>query len=124
MATGGRPQLEDIYALGVEPREIKDPGNAGAIDVQQSGYVLLVSAGAETRTLARPQFVGQVIDLICKTDGGDNVVTVTGTINATGNNTITFNDVGDHVRMVGSMGAAGVLQWRVIVNDGASLSSV
>ena len=123
MALGGRPQLEDIYALGVEPPEIADPGNAGAIDVSRSGYLLSVSAAAETRTLARPAFVGQVLDLICKTDGGDNVVTVTGTINATGNNTITLNDAGDHVRLVGSQSGT-TLQWRVVVNDGASLSTV
>lgn len=124
MTIGGRPQLEDIYALGVEPVEIPDPGNAGAIDVSRSGYMLLVSAAAETRTLARPLFFGQELQLMCKTDGGDNVITVTGTINATGNNTITINDVGDYVLLRASIGAAAVFQWRVVVNDGASLSTV
>lgn len=120
---GGRPQVEDIYSRGVEPEAIADPGNAGAIAVSRSGYCLIVTAAAETRTLARPTFVGQTLDLIMKTDGGDGVITVTGTINATGNNTITLNDTGDHVRLVGSQSGT-TLQWRVVVNDGSTLSTV
>ena len=124
MAIGGRPQLEEISALAVEPQEIPDPGNAGAIDVSRSGYMESVTTAAQTRTLARPTFIGQQLELHCKTDGGDNVITVTGTINVTGNNTITLNDVGDYVLLRASRGAAAVLQWRVVVNDGATLSTV
>lgn len=122
MATGGRPQLEDVYALGVEPRQINDPGNAGAIDVQQSGYVLIVTAGAETRTLAAPQFIGQRLLLNMKTDLGDCVITVASAINAAGNTTITLNDVRDAIELVGRMGASGALFWAVVFNDGTSLS--
>ena len=121
--SGGRPQRERIYSLGVEPDKIPDPGNAGAIDVTRSGYCLIVTAQAETRTLARPSFVGQVLDIIMQTDGGDGVITVTGTINQTGNNTITLNDAGDHVRLVGSLSGT-TLQWKVTTNDTATLSSV
>ena len=103
---------------------ITDPGNAGAIPVTGSGYVPIVTAGAETRTLAAPTFAGQVIQLAMKTDGGDCVVTVAGTnINQTGNNTITFNDAGDVVTLEGIYVGSG-LRWRVLRNDGASLTTV
>lgn len=118
---GGRPQVEEIYSRGVEPREIPDPGNGGAIDVSRSGYILFVSAGAETRTLARPTFIGQELQLNYKTDVNDIVITASASINASSNTTITLNDVGDYVLLRGTIGAAGALFWRVVVNDGATL---
>lgn len=119
---GGRPQREDIYALGVEPQEIPDPGASGALDVSRSGYVLLVSAAAETRTLAVPTFIGQRLVLICKTDGGDNVVTVASAYNASGNTIITFNDVGDTIALEGGIGAAAAFKWNQMYTNGPSLS--
>lgn len=102
---------------------IADPGNAGAIPVTGSGYVPIVTAGAETRTLAAPTFAGQVIQLAMKTDGGDAVVTCATGINQTGNNTITFNDAGDVVTLEAIYVGAN-LRWRVLRNDGATLATV
>lgn len=107
----------------VQPGAITDPGNAGAIAVTKSGYCPLVSAGAETRTLAAPSFIGQRILLYLKTDGGDCVVTVATGINQTGNNTITFNDAGDTVELVAKENGANK-RWTLVVNDGAALSTV
>ena len=118
---GGRPPVEEIYARGVEPPEIADPGNGGAIDVSRSGYVLLVSGGAETRTLAVPTFIGQRLLLICKTDGGDNVVTVASAYNASGNTTITFNDVGDTFELVGGITTSGAYVWNQSFTRGPTL---
>ena len=105
--------------------EIADPGHAGAIPVDQgSGVCPITTAAAETRTLAIPKFIGQRLGLICKTYAvGDAVITVASAINQTGNNTITLNTAGDYVELVG-VKIASVLAWRVVVNDGATLSTV
>ena len=90
---------------------IPDPGDAGAIDTRYSGVVNTVTTAAETRTLGRPTYVGQWIMIICKTDGGDCVVTVTGGVNQAGHTTITFAEAGEHIQMrAGYVGTN--LVWR------------
>lgn len=105
------------------PVQITDPGSSGAIPVAQSGCVPIVTAGAETRTLAIPAVVGQELTLYMKTDGGDCVVTVASAINQTGNNTITMDDAGDCIQLR-AIYTGTALAWRVVVNDGAALSTV
>ncbi|HAR46638.1 MAG TPA: hypothetical protein DCS05_10890 [Nitrospiraceae bacterium] len=102
---------------------ITDPGNAGAIPVTASGAVQIVTAGAETRTLAAPSFIGQILEICMKTDGGDGVITCATTVNQTGNNTITLNDAGDCVTLIAKQNGAN-LRWSVLANDGATLSTV
>jgi len=103
---------------------IADPGNVTkAIPVTESGKVELVTAGAETRTLAVPTFIGQQLLLSMKTDGGDCVVTVADPHIDGTNNTITFNDVGDTVLLVAGISGAGFV-WRLAFNVGATLSHV
>jgi hypothetical protein len=96
---------------------IADPGDAGAIPVTGSGQVPLVTAGAETRTLAVPSYAGQRLLLYLKTDGGDCVVTVAQAINAEGRTTLTLDDAGDHVLLVGIEEGAN-LRWRVASAEG------
>lgn len=109
--------------VGDITKPIADPGNAGAIPVTSSGYVPLVTAGAETRTLAAPTFIGQQLLLYMKTDGGDCVVTCATTINETGNNTITFDNTGEALRLTAVEEGAN-LRWRLAQADGAGLSTV
>jgi len=101
---------------------IADPGDAGAIPVTVSGYCLLVTGGAETRTLAIPTAYGQVIDLFFKTDGGNCVVTVATPVNQAANTVLTFADAGDHIRLVAGDDGAGAKEWRVVCNDGVALA--
>ena len=103
--------------------EIADPGNAGAIPVADSGHVDVVTAGAETRTLAAPSYVGQMLLVSLKTDGGDCVITCATTVNQAGNNTVTLNDAGDAVLLVAKANGANK-RWSVVSNDGAALSTV
>ena len=117
----GRPPVENILTRGVEPRQIDDPGSAGTISTNQPGYVLLVSAGAEARTLSDPVYIGQVLDLFFYTDGGALTATASSPINQTGNTTMLFEDVGDHLRLVGHYNPTDGWEWRVIVNDGVTL---
>jgi predicted RecA/RadA family phage recombinase len=112
-----------ISVQSVLANAITDPGNAGAIPVTASGYVPLVTAGSETRTLAAPSFIGQELLLYIKTDGGTCVITVASAINQTGNNTITMADVRDVIRLVAIESGSSKV-WHVVSNDGASLSTV
>lgn len=103
---------------------VADPADAGAISVAGSGSCSLVSVGAdETRTLAIPTIVGQQLSLNMKTDAGDIVLTVASAINETGNNTVTFDNTGETLGLVG-VDDGGTLAWRVMWNDGAGLTTV
>lgn len=45
-------------------------------------------------------------------------------MNQTGDNTLLFEDGGDHIRLVGGRDGAGGYEWRVVCNDGVALSTV
>lgn len=109
--------------IGPRSSLVADPGNAGAIPVTASGYCPIVTAGSETRTLAAPQFPGQVLDLYIDTDGGTCVITASAAINRTGNNTITMSDAGNYIRLVG-VTRGGALRWQVAASDVTSLTTV
>ncbi len=103
--------------------ELADPGDAGAIPVADSGHCDLVTAAAETRTLAAPTYVGQMLLISLKTDGGDCVIACATTVNQTGNNRITLGDAGDAVLLVAKANGADK-RWSVLSNDGCALSTV
>ena len=100
---------------------ITDPGASGAIPITVSGTCQLVTATAETRTLAAPTDVGQVICLTMKTDGGNCVVTASAAINAAGNTIMTFAEVTDTILLIGAISGSSKV-WRVLGNDGVALS--
>ena len=102
---------------------IADPGAAGAIPVTDTGHVDIVTAAAETRTLAAPASIGELLLLSMKTDGGDCVIAIATGINQTGNNRITMNDAGDSILLVGIASGADK-RWRVAYNDGCTLATV
>ena len=88
-----------------------------------TGHCDIVTAGAETRTLAAPTYLGQMLLLSLKTDVGDCVITCATTVNQTGNNTITMDDAGDAVLLVAKANGADK-RWSVVSNDGCTLSTV
>lgn len=102
---------------------IDDPGDGEAIPVTVSGYIDIVTAGAETRSLPAPTFKGQQLLASFKTDGGDCVVTVANAINTTGNNTVTLNDAGDWL-LLQAYTSGSTLKWGLVTNSGATLSTV
>ncbi len=114
---GGRPQVEGILTRGVELRFIPDPGNAGTIDTQQSGFCEMATAAAETRTLPDPVFKGQELDLTFIKDRGDLTMTSSSPVNQSGHTTLLFQDVGDHVRLIGFYNATDGWEWRVLASD-------
>lgn len=102
-----------------------DPGDAGRIKPTGYGQVCaLVSAAAETRTLADPIFVGQRFTLAMVEDGGDVTVTADSPVNQTGNNTLVFGDVKDAVDFFAVPDGDGGFEWRVAANDTVALSTV
>jgi predicted RecA/RadA family phage recombinase len=103
--------------------DLADPGNAGAIPVTDSGHCDLVTTGAQTRTLAAPTYLGQLLLVSLKTDGGNCVITCATTVNQTGNNTITLDDAGDAILLVAKANGANK-RWSVVSNDGCTLSTV
>jgi len=113
--------LQEIYPKA--PVAITDPGDAGAIPVTKSGSVAITTTGAETRTIAIPGLAGITISISLDVDGGNCVITAAAAINQTGNNTITMDDAGDTI-VLNAVQVAGALVWRVLVNDGCTLSTV
>ena len=111
--------LAELYPLSTSL--IVDPGDTGAIPVTRSGVCPITTAAAETRTLAIPAFIGQRIALSCDVFVGNAVITVGAAINQAGNTVITLDTAGDFVELEGVQ-VGGVLVWRTVVNDGATLS--
>jgi len=102
---------------------IADPADAGAIAVTRSGNVALTSTvgGGETRTLAIPAVQGIELAISFDVDGGDIAITVISAVNQAGNTVLTFADAGDII-VLKAVRVAGALVWRVVANDGISLS--
>jgi predicted RecA/RadA family phage recombinase len=112
-----------VVTAGTLENAIADPGDAAAIPVTVSGYVPLVTAGAETRTLAAPASIGLQLLLYMKTDVGDCVVTCATTVNETGNNTLTFDNTGEVIYLIAVEEGANI-RWRAVGNDGVGLTTV
>lgn len=108
-------------AASAASTEIADPGDAGAIAVADGGHVHLTTAGAETRTLAAPTFLGQELTMSLDVDGGDCVVTVATGVDAYGSTAITLNDAGDWCALR-AIQVGGALRWRVVRSEGVLLN--
>jgi hypothetical protein len=97
--------------------QIKDPGNAGTISVDKSPSVCnLVSAGAETRTLARPTRKARSSLWHHRTDGGDITVTITGGYDEEGTTTFTFTDPGQFLMLQGFTTDYTTFYWRAVAS--------
>lgn len=112
-----------LLTCGTDATEIEDPGASGAIPVTTNGTCSIVSAGVETRTLAAPSFVGQRITLAFKTKVGNVTLTAATGVNQTGNNTALFDGAGD-VLVLQAIEVGSNKRWRVVANDGVTLSTV
>lgn len=121
-AITGRAPRELIAVLGIEPREIDDPGNAGTISTSRPGYVNLVTlSGNETRTLPDPKYIGQELDLFFYSFGGGTcTITSSSPVNQSGHTSLPFLVTGNHVRLVGHYNPTDGWEWRVICADGVT----
>lgn len=106
----------DLYRA---PKGLADPGNAGTIRVTEDLQICeMVSAAAETRTLANPTKAGVRFVLRMLTDGGDITVTAANGLNVTGNTSAVFADVGDLLSLVSVTHTTGY-RWEIEVNTGS-----
>lgn len=122
-AVNAEAALVELAAF--KPREIADPGNAGAIPIAHSGFVPLVTGGAETRTIADPTKVGLDLCLFFLTKVGNCVCTFASPVNAAGNNTLTHDTAGEAVHFKSVRDGVGTFAWRVVSNEAATpLSTV
>lgn len=100
-----------------------DPGNAGTINPEMWGQQFLIkTAGAETRTLARPDRPGILTSIVLDTDGGDLTLTVTGGYNTAGDTTIVFNTAGDMVVFM-SVKTGTTYEWTAIAQEGTNIEA-
>ena len=96
--------------------EATDPGNAGTVTADRSPHVVpLVSAAAETRTVARPTRAGGILFLYFKTDGGDITLTFTGGLNEGGATTAIFTDAGQFLFLVAAFDGTNYF-WRKVAD--------
>ena len=104
------------YGFTTNDGIIADPGDGNAISNNQTGTVPLVTAGAETRTLAAPTRAGIELLLYFQTDGGDCVITVAGGVNYVGHNTLTLSVATTSVKL-SSMYNGTSYRWQIVWND-------
>ena len=113
-----------LQDAGLADREVIDPGEAGAIDVDKSPAHLTIYGGdAETRTINAPTNFG-IEFVLAKRDTGNTVILTQASgddFNVAGADTITLTGAGAFAKMV-SISVAGVLMWRYIGGNGAVLS--
>lgn len=93
-----------------------DPGNAGSINVDRTPAVVpMVSAGAETRTLARPVMRGDIVTLYVETYVGNITLTVTGGYNTNGDTSFTFSAAGQWAVFVSGFDGTNYF-WMMVAN--------
>lgn len=100
----------------ISANPIADPGDSGAINVDNSGVLGLVhTSGSETRTLANPTFLGQEIIVYFDEDldayGGLIVIDAASNLGG-GDDKLTFDAVGQCVILY-AVQIGGSLRWRV-----------
>ncbi len=99
-----------------------DPGDGQPLPANLTTSIAITTAAAETNTLAAPSAVGKVLSLTLDVRVvGDRVITVATAINQAAETVITMDTAGDNIVLVGVQ-IAGVPAWRVLVNDGCTLS--
>ena len=99
-----------------------DPGNAKTITPEMWGQLFLIkTAGAETRTLARPNRPGILTSIVLDTDGGDLTLTVTGGYDAAGDTSLVFADAGDMAVFM-SVKTGTTYQWTMVSHEGTDAS--
>lgn len=99
------------YAPDAVPQSITGPGNI----VGTTQTTKITTTGADAFTLDDAVFEGQLKIIVLEQDGGNATITPTSLIGYT---TITMNDVGDAVMLLGT--AAG--DWYCISNQGCTLA--
>jgi hypothetical protein len=116
--------------MGSDHIALADPGASKKIKPGVDRAVVeLVSAAVETRDLMPPEFAGQELTIFFKTDGGNITMTAVESdgstaeqVNVTENTTMVFSTAGQILVLRGVL-QGSTYQWRIIANDGVTLST-
>lgn len=86
-------------------------------------YRMAIANASETNTLAAPAFAGQIVSfgVDSRAGSGTRAITASAAVNATGNTVLTFNATTDTCTLL-AVTVAGTVAWRVLYNDGVTLS--
>ena len=112
--------LNDLFRAfdAIGPGHLDDPGDAGTITVEQWGQICsVVTAAAETRTLAQPTRTGLQCSIELDVYVGAMTLTVTGGYNQSADTAIIFGTAGDWVTFV-SRKVGSSYYWRVAAQEG------
>lgn len=101
-----------VVTAGTLENLITDPGASGAIPVTRSGRVEIVTAGAESRTLAAPATGGLQLQIEGKTLVGACTITCATTVNQNDDTTITLTNAGDMI-VLNSVAEGSNFRWKV-----------
>ena len=102
---------------------IPDVANGGALANNLSGNLALTyGAGAETRTIANPVVVGQVLNIsVASAGAGSCAITFASDIGTVGQNVATFNAADDYLQVT-AVNRGGTVVWQLVSNQGVVLS--
>jgi len=105
-------------------KDLADPGDAGTIRVSEDLQICeIVSAGAETRTLAAPTKSGIRLILRAKTAVGAITVTAAEGFNIAGETTATFTEASDLLSLISVTTSTGVFRWEILEGNVATAMS-
>lgn len=105
---------------------ITDPGDGNAITAVAGAprnICTITTAGAETRILATPDHIGQILTVEFGTDGGDFTIANAAGFNddTTSSDLATFDDAGDCLVLV-AVDTATLADWRAAGKKGVTLA--
>jgi len=122
----GSIDTEHLAAITTPTAKVIVAAHEAAIPVTGNGNLALTIAGVETNSLAVPTFAGQILTISADTvsgEGSKRTITVAAPVNATGNNTLTFDAAGEFISLYG-IKLGETFAWRVLGSDGVTLSTV
>lgn len=102
---------------------VPDPGNGNPIANNVSGNLALTyGAGVETRTLADPVVVGQVLNIsVASAGAGACNITAANNINNLAQKTMNFANVAAFIQLT-SINRGGALRWQFVASQLVALS--
>lgn len=115
--------LYEAFTANIGPGLLADPGDAGTIRPTMNFQICeMVSAGAETRTLANPNRSGIRFILRLLTDGGNVVVTAANGLNVLLETEATFADESDFLSLVSVKTSTGY-RWEIMEGNAGTVVS-
>ncbi len=112
-------------AIKGDVNRIPDPGVGGTIRcrITPSRCLLTAAGSSEARVIETPAYAGLELTLEMSSSTGDLVATNGGnTLNAAGDTDAAFSEAGDTL-ILRSIQIGSTYRWRVIANDGVTLSN-